>query len=152
MQKLDYKACYVNGYSFYNAAKQLGTVHVTNGNVSDLNIGWNVVPTIVNYAFAAELGLKAIIGNEKGDIPHIHKLDQLFTELPAAVRQLLLATVSNSLSVAEDEVSALIKSHSNTFTDWRYFAFNPKNISVDNVFLSKFCDAIYQYIGKELKL
>lgn len=150
MNNSELKAYIANGYCFYKAAKQLGTIHFKNGQANLLNVAQNFVPTTVNYAFAAELGLKAIIINEKGIIKHTHKLDELLTELFDKSRQFLLFTVSKSLSVTEEEVLTMIHTHANTFADWRYFVFNHKNISVNFLFLVKFCDAIYQYIGKEL--
>lgn len=45
----------------------------------------------------------------------------------------------------------LIQTHAKSFADWRYFVFNNKKIEVDFLFLVKFCDAIYQYIGKGLQ-
>lgn len=147
----NHKAYVANGYCFYTAAKQLGTVSFKNGQANLLSAAQNLVPATVNYAFAAELGLKAIIQNEKGDIKHIHKLDKLLAELSDSTRQFLLLTVSSSLSITEDAVRTLIQNHANTFADWRYFVFNNKKIEVDFLFLVKFCDAIYQYIGKGLQ-
>lgn len=147
----DYKVYVANGYCFYKAAKQLGTVSFKNGQADLLNAAQNFVPATVNYAFAAELGLKAIIKKEKDDIKHIHKLDKLLAELSDTARKSLLLTVSKSLAITEDEVQTLIQDHANTFADWRYFVFNNKKIEVNLLFLVKFCDAIYQFLGKELQ-
>lgn len=137
-----------NEYCFYKAAKQLGTVSFKNGQANLLNVAQSFIPATVNYAFAAELGLKIIIIKEKDDIKHIHELDKLLSELSNTANHFILSTVSNGLSIAEDEVLMLTQTHSKAFSDWRYFVFNQKSISVN--FLVKFCDAIYQYIGKEL--
>ena len=150
MNNSEWKNYVANGYCFYKAAKQLGTVSFENGQANLLNVAQSFVPTTVNYAFAAELGLKAIIIKEKNVITHTHKLDNLLTELSDTAKHYILSTASNSLSITEDEVLTLIQTHAKAFADWRYFIFNQKSISVNYNFLVKFCEAIYHYIGKEL--
>lgn len=150
MNNSEWKNYVANGYCFYKAAKQLGTVTFKNGQANLLNVAQSFVPATVNYAFAAELGLKAIIIKEKGDIKHIHELDKLLAELSYTACHFILSTVSNGLLITEDEVLMLVQTHAKAFADWRYVVFNHKSISVNFKFLVKFCDAIYQYINKEL--
>ena len=150
MNNSEWKNYVANGYCFYKVAKQLGTVSFKNGQTNLLNVTQSFVPATVNYAFAAELGLKAIIIKEKGYIKHIHELYKLLAELSNTASHFILSTVSNSLSITEDEVLTLIQTHAKAFAGWRYFVFNQKSISVNFKFLVKFCEAIYLYIGKEL--
>lgn len=94
MNNSEWKNYVANGYCFYKAAKQLGTVTFKNGQANLLNVAQSFVPATVNYAFAAELGLKAIIIKEKGDIKHIHELDKLLAELSYTACHFILSTVA----------------------------------------------------------
>ena len=111
MNNSEWKNYVANGYCFYKAAKQLGTVTFKNGQANLLNVAQSFVPATVNYAFAAELGLKAIIIKEKGDIKHIHELDKLLAELSYTACHFILSTVSNGLLITEDEVLMLVQTH-----------------------------------------
>lgn len=146
----DWKNYIANGYCFYQAAKQLDTISFTSGQANLLKVAQNFVPATVNYAFAAELGLKAIIMKEKGEIKHIHELDKLYTELPDTASRFIISIVISNLFITEDEALTLIHAHAKTFADWRYFIFNQKKLSVNFKVLVKLCDAIYQYIKREL--
>jgi hypothetical protein len=71
-------------------------------------------PAIVCFAFSIELYLKLVHVLSTGQTSKGHKLEELFSSLPASIRQNLTAKYGNA------ELPAHIAAVSTTFVDWRY--------------------------------
>jgi len=80
----------------------------------------HLAPGVICYAFACELYLKALHQIANGKAPRGHKLNVLFGNLPAAIRQSVegmyrLQTGADEMALASD-----LLNFNSAFEDWRY--------------------------------
>jgi hypothetical protein len=101
------------------------------------------VPAIVCAAFAAELGLKAILqrrglSNERG-----HNLQALLERLPADDRDAIVSETSKSFA----DFSTLLRQVADAFVDWRYI-YESKGPKEGNLFfIGAFAGAIVRHLA-----
>ena len=93
------------------------------------------VPAIVCRAFAAEVGLKALI-LDAGRTAHGHDLAALFRQLPENLQGSLIATVRLSQNQFHAELDGIAQA----FVEWRYVFETDTAINLN--FLSNFAQAI----------
>ena len=113
-------------------------------------MGYFLIPSIVNYAFACELSLKYILQSKKIGYKREHKLNNLYLLLPEEVKSLIYLSINEISNITEKEFNDKLDGIANAFCDWRYFAFDNKNIKIDNSFFIKFCEIVCQLSYKKI--
>ena len=66
-------------------------------------------------------------------------LDKLFEIYPSDLKNDIYKRFNTSFQINHIDFDKKLKSISNVFVDWRYFVFNNKSLTIDNVFLVNFC-------------
>jgi hypothetical protein len=131
-KKVFYSACglMITGHRLQSLAS---TLHL-NKDSNDVDnycehIG-NASTAVMTTYLAIEIGLKALLGKEKGSLPHGHDLLKLFSKLSFETKSkltdnynLLIADNKNSPHIVVKSllnVNELITEINGTFTPWRY--------------------------------
>ncbi len=88
-----------------------------------------IIPLVMVYIFGIEVGLKAIIQGLNHKTERTHNLLTLYEKLPTQIRERInckaAAAGGNNL-----DVKGLLKTHKNSFQEWRYMGDHSKVLSV----------------------
>ena len=95
-----------------------------------------VIPSVVCYAFAAEVNLKVIL-LAHGKKARGHDLAALYTLLPTPIKD----EIRKFVSVEDAEFVKQLARISNAFVDWRY-VYEAKGRSLNVIFLGRFAAAV----------
>jgi len=79
-----------------------------------------LVPSLVLYAFAIEIGFKALALNALGVAPRGHDLDALFRALPAPLQAQIIADTSAAYPGSEAYFDRDLAMVADVFEVWRY--------------------------------
>ena len=138
MTKEDYKSLLGNAVIFYNSARFLMD-NCSKTKDSNEVVSY-YVSSIVNFAFASELCMKAVLSHELISYNKIHLLKELFYLYPTNLK----TEIYRLLELEPAAFNKKLDSISNVFADWRYFVFNNRNLHIDNIFLSNFCSMLFK--------
>lgn len=108
------------------------------------NAGIGIIPFA---AFSVELGLKALLFDQKIAISRSHDLKDLFKKLPAEIRERITGCVCNSCEINRDDFDAKLSEERLTFISWRYWHESPVGATVDPGFLLSMAQAIVAEIS-----
>ncbi len=78
------------------------------------------VPSLVLYAFAIEVGFKALALHSSGSAPRGHDLDALFRGLPAQLQAQVIADTSATYPGSEPHFDRDLAMVADVFEVWRY--------------------------------
>lgn len=126
---------------FYECAQMaLGTKEDKSINVvNNLKIQMLKAPFCVNIAFACELYLKMIMLKDGIEIPHLHKLDKLYNNLPQN-RQEELRILFN---ISEPAFLSSLKASSDLFENYRYGFENNNLPKVHGMFMLNLAENLH---------
>ncbi|WP_440030389.1 hypothetical protein [Chromobacterium amazonense] len=106
--------------------------------VVDVSFEHSTIPAIACYAFAIELGLKAIYITEKKRKIRGHELDCLFCKLSSRSKEVIESAVTipayprySTLRTFMD----FLEDHSKAFENWRYACESENDLAADSTFL-----------------
>jgi hypothetical protein len=104
---------------------------------------WPIRATVVTAAFAAELYLKCLLLLTTRAIPKVHKLVDLYDNLPSETRKAVEASYQSIRPGAA--IREVLIAHNATFVDWRYiFEKQDKPFSLDFGSLRDACAALHE--------
>lgn len=99
------------------------------------------VPSLVLYAFAIEVGLKALALQASGVAPRGHNLDALFRALPAHLQARVIAATSAASPGAEPHFDRDLAMVADAFEVWRYIH-EQHPVDTDLGFLQRLAGAV----------
>lgn len=107
-------------------------------------------PAIVNYAFACELYLKALLTGK--EIGRIHDLEKLWDKLSIDIRERIDNKIKNKYGKVENDFGIpYIKQIAKAFNDWRYCYEKVETLIIDEWFLFEFKDRLKEECEKVLR-
>jgi len=142
-----YKVMASNSIMFFQSSKVLKKVLDATALSEDKHIMANFfIPYIVNQAFAAEMAMKAILSKEAINYKKIHKLDELFYELPNQIQLDIADRIKTQFNFIHDEFEQQLCKVGSAFVDWRYFHEKSNSIKVDFfiAFSEMICNKCYE--------
>lgn len=145
MKKIDFTDAVVNGQLFYDTAILLEKEYdLQNPKKAQLEY---CVPTIVNFAMAIEITIKAVLIKNDIYFAKTHNLEELFVLLPELCRVIIISSLLRIYNTTdEDMLLYRIYEISNAFTDWRYCVLNNKDLRIDYGFLRSFAKIVCETI------
>lgn len=99
------------------------------------------VPSLVLYAFAIEIGFKALALQASGVAPRGHNLDALFRALPAQLQAQVIAGTSATYPSAEPYFDRDLAMVADAFEVWRYIH-EKHQVETDVGFLQRLARAV----------
>lgn len=99
------------------------------------------VPSIVLYAFAIEVGFKALALHMLGAVPMGHDLDALFRALPAQVQTQIVTETSATYPGSDAYFDRDLAMVANAFEVWRYI-YEQHPLDTDLGFLQRLARAV----------
>lgn len=99
------------------------------------------VPSLVLYAFAIEIGLKALALHASGVAPRGHNLDALFRALPAHLQAQVIAGASAAYPGSEPHFDRDLAIVADAFEVWRYIH-EQHPVDTDLGFLQRLAGAV----------
>ncbi len=110
-----------------------------------------LIPEIVNRAFACEVYLKALLCHKKITFDRIHKLEELWSKVPLAEQEEVKTETQKLMGFDETMTwDDALSNISNAFVDWRYsYEHDTKSIYIG--FLHAFCDALREICCQKIE-
>ena len=140
VRQYDAKQMYDIADAFWLAAKRCDEPRI-------IEVGWVqrlIVPVIVNYAFACELFIKAMLQKEGSlSLKSGHSLEQLFKKLSDETQQRIIKEIPKC------DFKTELNNISLAFQEWRYI-YEIEIHSINMVFLELFATALKQEIESRL--
>jgi len=99
------------------------------------------VPSIVLYAFAIEVGFKALALHASGDRPKGHDLEELFRALPSHIRTQIVTETSVPYPGSEPYFDRDLAMVADAFEVWRYI-YEEHPVDTDLGFLQRLAGAV----------
>ena len=148
MTSEEYRGLLGNAIIFYDSAKLL----MNNANISVLS-GNNqktvsyFVSSVDYFAFASELCMKSVLQYNEIEYGRTHSLKSLFELYPSDLKDQVYKIFRESFDILPSVFNEKLDLTSSAFPEWRYFVFNNKSITIDNKFLSDFCQVLFNQAG-----
>jgi hypothetical protein len=99
------------------------------------------VPSLVLYAFAIEVGFKALALHTSGAAPRGHELDTLFRTLPSEIQARIVAEASATYPGSEAHFERDLAMVAGAFEVWRY-VYEQHPVDTDLGFLQRLARAV----------